>query len=112
MPIVPIYAIARPHNRTRRPRHPFDLATIATTGVDFLNSQSPLFKADAIRVPLLIGQGANDPRVNIRESTQIVDAMRKKNLPVTYVVFPDEGHGFARPENNKHFDAETEAFLK
>ena len=79
--------------------------------VDFLNSQSPLFKADAIRVPLLIGQGANDPRVNIRESTQIVDAMRKKSLPVTYVVFPDEGHGFARPENSKRFNAETEAFL-
>lgn len=77
----------------------------------FLNAQSPLFSADRISVPLLIGQGANDPRVNIRESDQIVEAMRKKNLPVTYVVFEDEGHGFARPDNNNRFNAEVEAFL-
>jgi dipeptidyl aminopeptidase/acylaminoacyl peptidase len=79
--------------------------------VDFLNLQSPLFKADQIRVPLLIGQGANDPRVNERESDQIVAAMRKNNEPVQYIVFPDEGHGFARPENNRRFDAAVEAFL-
>jgi dipeptidyl aminopeptidase/acylaminoacyl peptidase len=79
--------------------------------VAFLNSQSPLFKADQIKVPLLIGQGANDPRVNERESDQIVAAMRKNNEPVEYVVFPDEGHGFARPENNRRFDAAVEAFL-
>lgn len=79
--------------------------------VDFLNSQSPLFKADQIKVPLLIGQGANDPRVNRRESDQIVAAMRKNNEPVEYIVFPDEGHGFARPENNRRFDAAVEAFL-
>ncbi|MBV8281536.1 MAG: S9 family peptidase [Candidatus Eremiobacteraeota bacterium] len=79
--------------------------------VDFLNSQSPLFKADQIVRPLLIGQGANDPRVNIRESDQIVAAMRKNGKPVEYVVFPDEGHGFARPENNMRFFAAAEAFL-
>lgn len=79
--------------------------------VAFLNSQSPLFKADQIKVPLLIGQGANDPRVNERESDQIVAAMRKNKEPVEYVVFPDEGHGFARPENNRRFNAEVEAFL-
>lgn len=79
--------------------------------VDFLNSQSPLFKADQIKVPLLIGQGANDPRVNKRESDQIVAAMRKNNEPVEYIVFPDEGHGFARPENNRRFNAAVEAFL-
>jgi dipeptidyl aminopeptidase/acylaminoacyl peptidase len=78
---------------------------------EFLNSQSPLFKADQIKVPLLIGQGANDPRVNRRESDQIVAAMRKNNEPVEYIVFPDEGHGFARPENTKRFDAAVEAFL-
>jgi len=78
---------------------------------NFLNTQSPLFKADQIKVPLLIGQGANDPRVNKRESDQIVAAMRKNNQPVEYVVFPDEGHGFARPENNRRFNAATEAFL-
>jgi dipeptidyl aminopeptidase/acylaminoacyl peptidase len=79
--------------------------------VAFLNSQSPLFKADRIKVPLLIGQGANDPRVNERESDQIVAAMRKNNEPVEYVIFPDEGHGFARPENNRRFNAAVEAFL-
>ena len=77
----------------------------------FLASQSPLFKADQIKVPLLIGQGANDPRVNKRESDQIVAAMRKNNKPVEYVVFPDEGHGFARPQNNRRFNAAVEAFL-
>ncbi len=78
---------------------------------EVLNPQSPLFKADAIRVPLLIGQGLNDPRVNVRESDQIAAAMRKNGKAVTYVVFPDEGHGFARPENNKRFNAAVEAFL-
>jgi dipeptidyl aminopeptidase/acylaminoacyl peptidase len=78
----------------------------------FLAEQSPLHKADAISVPLLIGQGANDPRVKIAESDQIVTAMRARNLPVTYVVFEDEGHGFARPENAKRFNAAVEAFLR
>lgn len=77
----------------------------------FLDSQSPLFKAGEIRVPLLIGQGANDPRVKQQESDQIVEAMRKNGIPVTYIVFPDEGHGFANPQNNKRFSALTEAFL-
>jgi dipeptidyl aminopeptidase/acylaminoacyl peptidase len=78
---------------------------------EFLTAQSPLFKADAIRAPLLIGQGANDPRVKIAESDQIVAAMRRNGQSVTYVVFDDEGHGFARPENNKRFNAALEAFL-
>jgi dipeptidyl aminopeptidase/acylaminoacyl peptidase len=78
---------------------------------DFLAAQSPLHRADAIRAPLLIGQGANDPRVKIAESDQIVAAMRARDRPVTYVVFEDEGHGFARPENNKRFNAAVEAFL-
>ena len=78
---------------------------------EFLTAQSPLFSADAIRAPLLIGQGANDPRVKIAESNQIVAAMRRNGQPVTYVVFDDEGHGFARPENNKRFNAVVEVFL-
>lgn len=78
---------------------------------DILKAQSPLFKADQIKVPLLIGQGANDPRVNKAESDQIVAAMRKNNKPVEYYVFPDEGHGFARPTNNMAFNAVTEEFL-
>ena len=80
-------------------------------GRKFLESRSPLFRADQIVRPLLIGQGANDPRVNQAESDQIVKAMKAKDIPVTYVLFPDEGHGFARPENAKAFNAVAEAFL-
>jgi dipeptidyl aminopeptidase/acylaminoacyl peptidase len=78
---------------------------------EFLEARSPLFKADRIRVPLLVAQGANDPRVPQAESDQIVAAARKNNLPVEYLVFPDEGHGFARPENRLKFYAAAEAFL-
>jgi len=78
---------------------------------EFLKGQSPLFKAEQIKAPLLIGQGANDPRVNKAESDQIVAAMRKNGKPVEYYVFPDEGHGFARPTNNMAFNAATEEFL-
>ncbi len=81
------------------------------TEQEFLKSRSPLFKADQIKVPLIIGQGANDPRVKQAESDQIVEAMRKNNKPVEYIVFPDEGHGFARPENRLKFYAATESFL-
>jgi dipeptidyl aminopeptidase/acylaminoacyl peptidase len=80
-------------------------------GQALLRERSPLFMADRISKPLLIGQGANDPRVNVRESQQIVDAMKAKNIPVTYIVFPDEGHGFARPQNNIAFNAVAENFL-
>jgi dipeptidyl aminopeptidase/acylaminoacyl peptidase len=80
-------------------------------GKKLLMERSPLFKADAIKKPLLIGQGANDPRVKQAESDQIVTAMKAKNIPVTYVLFPDEGHGFARPANNTAFNAVTEEFL-
>jgi len=80
-------------------------------GKALLQERSPLFAADKIKVPLLIGQGQNDPRVNVRESQQIVDSMKAKNIPVTYVVFPDEGHGFARPVNNIAFNAIAENFL-
>lgn len=80
-------------------------------GRKFLESVSPLTHVDSIRKPLLIGQGANDPRVTQAESDQIVTAMQEKNIPVTYVLFPDEGHGFARPENNLSFFAVTDLFL-
>ena len=78
---------------------------------EFLKARSPLFSADKITKPLLIAQGANDPRVKQAESDQIVAAMRERRLPVEYIVFPDEGHGFARPENNRKFIAAAEAFL-
>ena len=80
-------------------------------GKAFLKSRSPLTYVDQIVRPLLIGQGANDPRVKQSESDQIVSAMQKHNIPVTYVLFPDEGHGFARPDNNLAFFAVMEAFL-
>ncbi len=89
----------------------FDQRVGALHEADFLDSISPLTKVDAISRPLLIGQGKNDPRVKESESQQIVSAMQAKNLPVTYVLFPDEGHGFARPENNMAFFAVTEQFL-
>jgi dipeptidyl aminopeptidase/acylaminoacyl peptidase len=77
-----------------------------------LKAASPLTYVDRIKRPLLIGQGANDPRVNKRESDQIVEAMKAKNIPVTYVLFPDEGHGFARPANTIAFNAVAENFLQ
>lgn len=80
-------------------------------GRALLQRHSPLTYVENIRRPLLIGQGANDPRVKQAESDQIVEAMRAKDIPVTYVLYPDEGHGFARPENNLSFAAITEAFL-
>jgi acetyl esterase/lipase len=67
--------------------------------------------ADRIRRPLLIGHGANDPRVARAESDEIVAVMGANGIPVTYVVFPDEGHGFVRPPNRLAFRAVTEAFL-
>ena len=67
-------------------------------GKKLLNDRSPLTRVDAIKKPLLIAQGANDPRVKQAEADQIVKAMKDKNLPVTYVLYPDEGHGFARPD--------------
>ncbi len=76
-----------------------------------LLKMSPLTYVDRIERPLLIGQGANDPRVTQLEADQIVEAMIAKNIPVTYVLYPDEGHGFARPENRTSFNAVTEAFL-
>jgi dipeptidyl aminopeptidase/acylaminoacyl peptidase len=80
-------------------------------GRKFLADRSPLSHVDKIKRPLLIGQGANDPRVKQSEADQIVKAMQHKHIPVTYVLFPDEGHGFARPPNSLAFHAVTEAFL-
>ncbi len=80
-------------------------------GRKFLQSRSPLFRVEQIKRPLLIGQGAQDPRVKQAESDQIVDAMKAKQIPVTYMLYPEEGHGFDRPENNLSFFAVTEHFL-
>ncbi len=76
-----------------------------------LEKMSPLFSANKITSPLLVVQGANDPRVNKHESDQIVVALRDRGFPVEYIVAPDEGHGFARPVNNMAMLAAAEKFL-
>jgi dipeptidyl aminopeptidase/acylaminoacyl peptidase len=80
-------------------------------GKKLLAERSPLSRVQAIKKPLLIAQGANDPRVKQAEADQIVKAMKDKNLPVTYVLYPEEGHGFARPTNRTSFYAIAEGFL-
>ncbi|MDQ3338939.1 MAG: S9 family peptidase [Myxococcota bacterium] len=103
---IPAYwgpMVAMLHTRMGNPETP--------EGKALLTAASPLTHASKITKPLLIAQGKNDPRVKEAESEQIVAAMKKSNLPVTYVLFPDEGHGFARPENMIAFTAVTEAFL-
>ncbi len=103
--IPPYWApmVSQFHERMGNPNTPEGLA--------LLKERSPLYSAHRISKPLLIGQGANDPRVNQAESDQIVEAMKEKGIPVTYVLFPDEGHGFAKPANNIAFNAVTENFL-
>jgi dipeptidyl aminopeptidase/acylaminoacyl peptidase len=81
------------------------------TEADFLWERSPLSKVDQIKIPLLIAQGANDPRVKQAESEQIVAAMKEKGIEHEYLLFPDEGHGFAQPENRLRFYAAAENFL-
>ena len=78
---------------------------------DFNKAISPLFHVDKISAPLLIGQGANDPRVKQAEADQIAFAMADKGIPVEYVLYPDEGHGWARPENRIDFNGRAELFL-
>ncbi|MFN2608511.1 MAG: prolyl oligopeptidase family serine peptidase [Acidimicrobiales bacterium] len=77
----------------------------------FLWSRSPLSKVDQIRIPLLIAQGANDPRVKQAEAEQIVAALTKAGIEHEYLLYPDEGHGFAKPENRLSFYAAAERFL-
>ncbi|KPJ96662.1 MAG: peptidase S9 [Gemmatimonas sp. SG8_17] len=81
------------------------------TEADFLRSRSPLFHVDRIKIPMLIAQGANDPRVKQSESEQIVAAMKDKGIDHEYMLFPDEGHGFAKPENRLRFHEAAEKFL-
>ena len=80
-------------------------------GKQLLMEESPLHSADKIKTPLLVAQGANDPRVNRREAEQIVIALRDRGFPVEYLLAPDEGHGFARPINNLALFMESERFL-
>ena len=81
------------------------------TEEELLLERSPLFKVDEIKIPMLIAQGANDPRVIQAESDQFVEAMRANGLEVDYIVFEDECHGFAKPENRLKFYGDAERFL-
>ncbi|MDE1977149.1 MAG: S9 family peptidase, partial [Elusimicrobia bacterium] len=93
-------------------RRVFDLRVGSLeTEPEFLKSRSPLFFADQIQAPLLIAQGANDPRVKAAESEAIVQALRSRGKEIEYLLFPDEGHGFARPENRLKFYEACEKFL-
>jgi dipeptidyl aminopeptidase/acylaminoacyl peptidase len=80
-------------------------------GKALLMEESPLSSAGKIKTPLLVAQGANDPRVNRREAEQIVIALRDRGFPVEYILAPDEGHGFARPINNLALFMASEKFL-
>jgi dipeptidyl aminopeptidase/acylaminoacyl peptidase len=82
------------------------------TDKELLAAASPAMHADNIRAPLLIAQGAQDPRVNINESDQMVAALQKHGIPVEYLVKDNEGHGFANEENRFEFYELMEAFLK
>jgi dipeptidyl aminopeptidase/acylaminoacyl peptidase len=81
------------------------------TEEEFLWSRSPLSRVDQITIPILVAQGANDPRVKQAEAEQIVAAMKDKGIDHEYLLYPDEGHGFARPENRMHYYAAAERFL-
>jgi dipeptidyl aminopeptidase/acylaminoacyl peptidase len=94
-------AIARFHRRVGDP----------ATDAEFLWSRSPLSRVSDIRIPLLIAQGANDPRVKQAESEQIVAALQEAGIEHEYLLFPDEGHGLAKPENRLAFYAAAERFL-
>jgi dipeptidyl aminopeptidase/acylaminoacyl peptidase len=101
--IPPYWApmIAQFHNRVGDPGK----------DADFLWSRSPLSRAADIAIPLLIAQGANDPRVKQAESEQIVAALANAGIDHEYLLFPDEGHGFAKPENRLRFYTAAERFL-
>lgn len=103
---IPPYWAAFFENLARRVGDPRTEA-----GRKLLRERSPLHHAGNITRPLLIAQGANDPRVKQAEADQIMDAMRAKGLAVTYVLYPEEGHGFAVPQNRQSFYAIAEAFL-
>lgn len=103
---IPAYWSSFLDNFKRRVGDPTTLS-----GRRLLHERSPLFRASKIQRPLLIGQGANDPKVKQSEADQIVSAMTKNRLPVTFVLYSDEGHGFMRPENRLSFFAIAEGFL-
>lgn len=106
--VIPRYAEGE---RAGQPKDEADMDAAERAEVEFLRSRSPLFSVDNVRVPMLIAQGANDPRVKRAESDQFVEAMRAKGLTVEYLVYEDEGHGFQRPANRLDFYHHADKFL-
>jgi len=93
------------------PKAEADWTELDKADIEFLRSRSPLYSVDAIHIPMLIGQGANDVRVKQSESEQVVKALTERGIDVEYVVYPDEGHGFYKPENRIDFYRRADAFL-
>ena len=89
----------------------YEMVGNPVTEEELLRAASPVFHADKIKAPLLVAQGKNDPRVNINESNQIVEALRKKGVDVEYLVKDNEGHGFHNEENRFEFYHAMEKFL-
>ncbi|CAL2038290.1 unnamed protein product [Caenorhabditis brenneri] len=85
---------------------------VTEEGRQSLQSRSPLFFADRVSKPIMIIQGSNDPRVKQAESDQFVSALEKKNIPVTYLLYPDEGHGVRKPHNSMEQHGHIETFLQ
>lgn len=102
---IPPYWKAAAYNFYKRVGHP-------ERDKEYLESISPLFKVDEIKIPVLVAQGANDPRVKQAEAEQIVAAMKERNIPHQYLLFEDEGHGFAKPHNRLKFYSVTEKFFE
>ena len=82
------------------------------TQADLLRDLSPLGKLDRIKTPLMVQHGANDTNVPVVEAEQIVEALKRRNVPVEYVLFPDEGHGFRKKANTDVYRAAMVAFLR
>lgn len=97
--------------RAGQPKDEADWTPEERAAIAFLRSRSPLFHVQNVRAPMLIAQGANDPRVKRAESDQFAKALEAKGLNVEYVVYDNEGHGFARPANRLDFYRRAEKFL-
>jgi dipeptidyl aminopeptidase/acylaminoacyl peptidase len=93
------------------PKSDSDFTDQDRADIEFLRSRSPLYSADAIHIPMLIGQGANDVRVKQAESEQVVKALTARGIEVEYAFYPDEGHGLSKPENRIDFYRRADAFL-
>jgi dipeptidyl aminopeptidase/acylaminoacyl peptidase len=89
----------------------YEMVGSPDTDKELFHAASPVFHVDKIQAPLFVAQGAKDPRVNIEESNQIVEALKKRGIDVPYMVKENEGHGFRNEENRFEFYEAMEVFL-